>query len=379
MHIVIAPDSFKECATAKTVANAIAAGVARAVPEAKLTIKPMADGGEGTVDALVAATDGSLVGLSVTGPLGEPVHANYGILGDKTTAVIEMAAASGLALVPPDRRDPRVATTRGTGELMADALDRGVQRIIVGIGGSATNDGGAGMAQALGFSLRDDHLNEVGPGGAALVDLTRIDAGGRHSQLDECELVVACDVVNPLCGPDGASHVYGPQKGATPEMAVELDAALVHFAKVVEDKLDVTIADIPGAGAAGGLGAGLVAFAGGSLVPGVEVVAEACGLETAIRHADLVITGEGVLDAQSVNGKTPVGVAEIAQRHGVPVVAIVGALGSGGHELTAHIIDAAFSICPKPMSLEEAIAAAPELLASTAESVMRLWCAARRG
>ena len=373
MKIVIAPDSFKECAAAAEVAQAIATGVRRALPDAELVLVPMADGGEGTVDALVAATSGVLIECEVAGPLGEPVMAAYGILGDGGTAVIEMAAASGLGLVPPERRDPRVTTTRGTGKLMADALDHGVNRIILGIGGSATNDGGGGMAQALGVSLRDASGEELPPGGAALATLAEIDDTRRHPALETCEILVACDVDNPLCGPNGASLIYGPQKGASPPVALELDSALHHFAEVVERKLGIAVLELPGGGAAGGLGAGLVAFTGAQLRPGVGLVADVCKLAERVRGADLVITGEGTLDGQTANGKTPVGVARTARDLGIPVIALAGALGDGYEVLYEHGIAAAFSICPGPMTLAEAMAHAKRLLANTAEAVVRAW------
>lgn len=378
MRIVIAPDSFKECAPASEVAEAIASGIRRAFPAADLVLAPMADGGEGTVDAMVAATGGETVELEVTGPLGEPVTAKYGLLHDGETAVIEMAAASGLSLVPPDKRDPRITTTYGAGELMRDALDRGVERMVLGIGGSATNDGGAGMAQALGYRLRTSRLEDVAPGGAALVDLARIDPSQRHPRLDTCEVLVACDVANPLCGPSGASQVYGPQKGASPEVAAELDAALERFGKAVDDQLGVQILDLPGAGAAGGLGGGLVAFAGGELRSGIELIAQTCGLYDKMVDTDLVITGEGCLDAQTANGKAPVGVAEIAKRDGIPVVALAGVLGEGYQSVFPMGIDAAFSICPGPISREESIARWDEFIADVAESVVYLWFSARQ-
>lgn len=377
MRIVIAPDSFKECASAEEVAGALAAGFRRALPTAELALVPMADGGEGTVDALVAATGGSTVEVEVPGPLGERVHARYGLLGDGCTAVIEMAAASGLALIPRTRRDPRITTTYGTGELMRHALDGGMRRLILGIGGSATNDGGAGMAQALGFSCTNEQGEELPPGGAALAQLSRIDGSRAHPALAACEVLVACDVDNPLCGPKGASRVYGPQKGATPDLALELDAALRHFGDIVEDQLGVAVLDMPGAGAAGGLGAGLVAFTGGTLRPGVEVVAEACNLAERMKGADLVITGEGRLDGQTVFGKTPVGVARIAKTQGIPVIAVAGSLGDGYETVYDHGIDAALAICSGPMDLSEAVARSPALLSDAGETIARIWRVAR--
>lgn len=374
MRVIIAPDSFKECASAAAVSHALATGWRRVFPDADLVCVPMADGGEGTVEALVAATGGSMaVAHGVAGPLGERLDAAYGILGDDATAVIEMATASGLPLVPPERRDPRLATTFGTGEMMRDALDRGLRRIIVGIGGSATNDGGAGMAQALGFALLDEHGDALPRGGAALARLARIGTSARHPGLDACEILVACDVTNPLCGPQGASFVYGPQKGASEEVVRELDSALRHYANVIEHQLNRSVADIPGAGAAGGLGAGLLAFARAALRPGVELVAEACGLDEKMAGADLVITGEGRLDGQTVHGKTPVGVARVAKRLGIPVVAVAGSLGAGYPGVYNEGIDAVFSICPSPISLAEAIARAEDLLTNTAENIARMW------
>ncbi len=275
--IVIAPDSFKECLAAEEVASAMAEGVRAAAPEAEVVCVPMADGGEGTVRALVAATGGTLHRATVTGPLGEPVEAEFGILGDATTAVIEMAAASGLPLVPPDRRDPAKTTTFGTGALIRAALDLGAGRLLLGIGGSATVDGGAGMAQALGIALLDEDGQSIGRGGGELERLARIDVSNRDPGLDDTVCEVACDVDNPLVGPHGAARVYGPQKGATPQMVKRLDANLAHLAEVVERDLGVNIRDLPGAGAAGGLGAGLVAFLGATLRPGVSDSMESSG------------------------------------------------------------------------------------------------------
>ncbi|NUM53636.1 MAG: glycerate kinase [Candidatus Hydrogenedentes bacterium] len=378
MRVVIAPDSFKECASAARVASAIAAGVRRACPDAEITCVPMADGGEGTVDALVSATKGTLQTTRVTGPMGKAVDAVWGILGDGRTAVIEMAAASGLELVPRDKRDPRVASTRGTGELMRAALDRGVTGMILGIGGSATNDGGAGMAQAIGYSLRDGQGNELPPGGSALARLEHIDKANVHPRLAQCEVLVACDVTNPLCGPNGASYVYGPQKGATPEMVEELEAALRHYAGVVELQVRDGVARYPGAGAAGGLGAGLMAFAGGRLQSGVELVADAARLDVAVSNADLVITGEGRIDEQTAQGKTPVGVARVARRFRVPVVAVAGTIGRGYRAVYEQGIHAVFGICNGPMPLGEAMQRAEELLTETGESIANLWLAMRR-
>ncbi len=379
MKIAIAPDSFKECLTADEVAGAIEEGVRRALPDCVTVCVPMADGGEGTVDALIAATNGRIVELTGTGPMGTPVATRYGLLGDGESAVIEMAAVSGLPLVRTEERDPRIATTYGTGELLCDALNRGASRIIIGLGGSATNDGGAGAAQALGVSLRDAAGRELPWGGAALARLATIDLSRRHPRLNQCVLEAACDVDNPLCGPTGASRVYGPQKGAGPTVVEELDAALRHFGDVIEEQLGVPVLDVPGAGAAGGLGAGLVAFAGGVLRPGVDIVADACKLTSRIAGAELVITGEGRIDAQTPHGKTPAGVAKAARQLGIPVVAIAGSLGPGYDAVHDCGIREVISIQSGTMSLAEAMARAPELLAAAAERVARAWADAGRG
>lgn len=379
MKIAIAPDSFKECLTADEVAGAIEEGVRRALPDCVTVCVPMADGGEGTVDALIAATNGRIVELTATGPMGTPVATRYGLLGDGESAVIEMAAVSGLPLVRTEERDPRIATTYGTGELLCDALNRGASRIIIGLGGSATNDGGAGAAQALGVSLRDAAGRELPWGGAALARLATIDLSRRHPRLNQCVLEAACDVDNPLCGPTGASRVYGPQKGAGPKVVEELDAALRHFGDIIEAQLGVPVLDVPGAGAAGGLGAGLVAFAGGVLRPGVDIVADACKLTSRIAGAELVITGEGRIDAQTPHGKTPAGVAKAARQLGIPVVAIAGSLGPGYDAVHDCGIREVIPIQSGTMSLAEAMARAPELLAAAAERVARAWADTRRG
>jgi glycerate kinase len=377
MRVVIAPDKFKGSLSAAEAARAMSRGVAIVCPGAKIDCVPMADGGEGTVDALVAATGGSFHEASVSGPGGEAVTARFGLLGDRRTAAIEMAAASGLVLVPALLRNPLTASTRGTGELLLAAFAAGAKRVIVGIGGSATNDGGAGLGQALGFRLLDGLERELNPGGGDLGRLARIDPCGRRRELDGIEIAVACDVTNPLCGPDGASAVYGPQKGATPEMALALDRNLAHFASIVERDLGVAIKDLPGSGAAGGLGGGLVAFAGGKLSPGIELVITAVDLESRLKGADLCLTGEGALDAQSAFGKTPVGVARLARSVSCPVLAFAGSIGAGAHAVLDQGIDAYFSICPGPIELEVAIARAAELLERATEQAVRGFLARR--
>lgn len=373
MKIVIAPDSFKESLSALEVAEAIEKGFKRVIPGAEYVKVPMADGGEGTVQSLVDATGGEIISKTVTGPLGEPVTAFFGILGNKTTAVIEMAAASGLHLVPGEKRNPLVTTTRGTGELIAAALDQGVNHIIIGIGGSATNDGGAGMAKALGALLLDEDGKEIGEGGGALRNLASIRLSELDPRLANTKIEVACDVDNPLTGEKGASAIFGPQKGATPEMVLQLDHNLGHFAAIIERDLGKTIHDVPGAGAAGGLGGGLLAFLPSELKRGVEIVIEATGLSQIVADADLVITGEGRIDGQTIFGKTPVGVAKTAKKYGVPVIAIAGNVAKDSHVVYEHGIDAIFSIVPGVTTLEDAFAHAGDYVESTASNIAAVW------
>lgn len=377
MRVVIAPDSFKECAAADEVANAAAEGVRRAAPHAEIDCAPMADGGEGTVAAIAAATGATKVTIEATGPLGAPLSASYGLFPDGKTVVIEMAAVAGLPLVPQSDRDPRITSTYGLGELIRDALERGVRKVVIGLGGSATNDAGAGMAQALGFSLQDAEGKELPRGGAALKSLHTIDSANKHGRIDDVHFTALSDVMNPMCGPDGASAVYGPQKGATPEAVEELDAALAQFTDVAEVQLGCNIAVRPGSGAAGGLGGGVVAFLGGEIRPGAEAVSELIGLEARIAGADLVITGEGALDAQTASGKAPRRVIDLANRHNTPVIALAGALRPGYESLFALGLTAAFSIVPRPLNLEEAVQNAPTFIADAAENAVRLWLARR--
>lgn len=369
MKIVIAPDSYKESLTALEVAEAIEAGMRDVFPDAEYVKVPVADGGEGTVDSLVAWTAGGKRTLAVTGPLGNPVDAFYGLSGDGRTAVIEMAAASGLTLVPKAQRDPRITTSRGTGELIRAALDAGARTFILGIGGSATNDGGAGMLQALGARLLDADGHDIGPGGAALAQLDRIDVSGLDARLAQCRIDVACDVDNPLTGPRGASATFGPQKGATPEIVAELDANLAHFARLIERDLGMHVDTVPGAGAAGGMGAGMMAFFKARLRPGSEIVMEAVGLDMTVRDADLVITGEGRIDSQTIHGKTPIGVARVAKRHGKPVIGIAGCLTADVGVVYPAGIDAVFSVLYRACTVEEAFAEARGNLTLTARNV----------
>ena len=372
MRVVIAPDSFKGSVSALGVAQAMERGVRAVFPDAEVRQVPIADGGEGTVEALVTATRGRLEERTVRGPFGEPVRARWGVLGDGQTAVIEMAAASGLPLVPKDRRDPRVTSTYGTGELVRTALEAGLAKLVIGIGGSATNDGGTGFARALGVRFLDAAGAELPEGGAALGRLARIDLAGLDSRLASAEILVACDVDNPLTGPRGASAVYGPQKGATPQMVAELDAALGHYARVAQAATGRDVALHPGAGAAGGLGAGLLFFTPARLRPGVDIVLETTGFVELVRGADLVLTGEGRTDFQTAMGKAPVGVAQAAKRHGVPVVCLAGGLGDGADDVLAKGIDALASAVPQAMPLEEAMARGAELVEAAAARACRL-------
>jgi len=354
------------------VAQAIVKGIKRVVADAETIIIPMADGGEGTVEALTHGSHGQIIITEVTGPLGEKVTAKWGILGDSVSAVIEMAAASGITLIPAEKLNPLVATTYGTGELIRAALHAGCRRLIIGIGGSATNDGGAGMVQALGARLLDERGKELPWGGAALAKLSRIDISGLDSRLAECEVITACDVTNPLCGEQGASRVYGPQKGASGEMCQQLDEALANYAKVIKRDLGIDVIDIPGAGGAGGLGAGLIAFLGTKLVPGIEIVSEVVGLTDYLKGASLVFTGEGRIDMQTLFGKTVAGVAAKAKAFNIPVVALAGEVDGDSKAFSQHGIDAALSIAPGPISLRESVANAEKLIADTAERALRL-------
>ncbi len=373
MKIVIAPDSFKGSLSAGEVAEAIEEGVRRVFPQAEVEKVPLADGGEGTVIALVEATGGKIEKAEVTGPLGEKVKAHYGILGEEKIAVIEMAAASGLPLVPQEKRDPSRTTTYGTGELIKAALQEGSREFIIGIGGSATTDGGAGMAQALGAKLLDRRGEDIGFGGGELGRLQRIDIAHLDRRLRKSKVTIASDVDNPLCGDRGAARVYGPQKGASPEMIEKLDQALQHFAKILKRDLGKEVADIPGAGAAGGLGAGLIAFLGATLRSGVDIIIEVVELEKKILDADLIITGEGKMDKQTIYGKTPYGVAKLAGKHKKRLIGICGMLGEGAEILYRYGFQALFPNLKDSMSVEEAMKRARELTTATAEKAMRLW------
>ncbi|MCY8815992.1 glycerate kinase [Bacillus atrophaeus] len=369
MKIVIAPDSFKESLSALEAAHAIERGFKTVFPDAVYSKLPMADGGEGTVQSLVDATNGCIKEQCVTGPLGETVKAFYGLLGDGKTAVIEMAAASGLHLVPEENRNPLVTSTRGTGELILAALDSGVKHLIIGVGGSATNDGGAGMVQALGGRLLDQSGNNIGPGGGALSQLVSIDVTGLDARLKDVKIEVACDVDNPLTGPRGASAIFGPQKGATPEMVHLLDQNLSRFADIAERALGKSCRDIEGAGAAGGLGASLLAFLDADLKRGIDIVLEFVSFEDAVKDADLVITGEGRIDSQTIYGKTPIGVAKAAKKYDVPVIGLAGSLSLDSDVVYEHGIDALFSIVPGVITLPDAFEHAAHYMERTARNI----------
>jgi glycerate kinase len=375
MKIIIAPQALKGSLTAAQAAQAIARGLRRVWPGEQYILLPIADGGEGTVQALVEANGGQIIPAQVTGPLGKPVESFFGVLTapeGPPTAVIEMAAAAGLPLVPPARRDPRITTTRGVGELFRLALDYGCRRFIIGIGGSATNDGGAGMVQALGAALLDEQGAELPPGGAALARLSRVQVADLDPRLHESSVLVACDVTNPLCGPEGASAIYGPQKGATPAMVAELDAALAHYAAILQRDLGTDVRDVPGAGAAGGLGAGLLAFLHATLTPGAALILDTLRLDEHLHDAVLLFTAEGRLDGQTVYGKSVAAVAARAKARGVPVIALAGSLGAGYEALYQPGIHAIVPLPDVPMSLRAAMRRADDLLAAAAERAARL-------
>lgn len=366
MHILVAPDSYKGSLSATNVANAIAKGIQKVFPEAHVSKVPIADGGEGTVEALVTATNGQFVYNEVAGPFSETVKARWGILGDGKTAVIEMAEASGLMLIPREKRNPCFTTTYGTGQLIKAALDKGLRKFIIGIGGSGTNDGGAGLAQALGVKLLDAHDKELSRGGAALGKLAGINIENLDKRLQQSEIIVACDVDNPLCGANGAAVVFGPQKGATTAMVAQLDLALDNYQKIASKVTGKNVACVSGAGAAGGMGAGLMFFTKAKLQPGVEIVLNASGLEEKMKTADIVITGEGCTDFQTVFGKAPVGIAKLAKKFAVPVVCLSGSLGCGYQNVLAYGIDAVMDITPGPMKIAECMQKAESLTEAAA-------------
>jgi glycerate kinase len=372
MQIVIAPDSFKECLPATRVAEAISKGILRVMPEARIISIPVADGGEGTVDALVKATQGKIIPAPSVDALNRPISSFYGVLGDGQTAVVEMAAASGIELLAPEERNPMLTSTYGTGLLIRAALESGYTKIVVAIGGSATNDGGAGMAQALGMKFYDADNKPLPLGGGFLSRLHSIDMSEMHPLISRAQITVACDVRNPLLGPTGATYTFGPQKGATPEMLVTLEDGMQHYAAILQNKFNQDISTRTGAGAAGGLGAGLMAFCQARMIPGFEMVSGLTHLEEHISQAHLVFTGEGKIDHQSAFGKTISGVARLALQHKKPAIALAGIIKDDLTELYRQGITAAFSIANGPMSLEESKAQAFGLLADRTEQILRI-------
>jgi glycerate 2-kinase len=373
MKILIAPDSFKDSLSARKVAEAIRNGILLELSDAEIKLLPVADGGEGTVEALVDATQGKMIEVPVKDALQRETIAKYGLLGNGQTAIIEMAAASGIEHLKPEERDPWITTTIGTGQLIKDALDKGCQRIIIGIGGSATNDGGVGMAMALGAKFLDKSGSEKGIGGGELSEISSIDLTGLDNRIKETDFLIACDVSNSLTGPKGASYVYAPQKGADKDMVERLDNNLKHLAVLIRDQLNMDVENIPGAGAAGGLGAGLLAFLAAKLMQGFEIIRQETKLDKEVEWADLVITGEGKIDVQTQYGKTPMGVAGVAKKFNKPVIAIAGTLGEGYQELYPLGFDAILSIMDKPMELKEALINAPYLIERCARSAIRMF------
>lgn len=373
MKVVIAPDSFKESLTAKQVSESIKAGLARVWHDAEFVTVPVADGGEGTVQSLIDATQGQQVFTTVFDPLNKEVQAFYGILGDGETAVIEMAEASGLHLVPAEDRDPKLTSSFGTGQLIKHALDRGMQRLIIGLGGSATNDGGVGMLSALGVKFLDESGNAIATNGGGLINLASIDASGLDVRLAQCEILVACDVDNPLCGEKGASATFGPQKGATTTDISVLDNALRKFGELTEQVTGKHVLTREGAGAAGGMGAALLGYTPARLQPGIEIVLETVKLADHVADADIVFTGEGRIDHQTAHGKTPMGVAKVAKQFNLPVIALAGCVGDNYQAVYQCGIDAVFPCVPRAMSLADAMTEAETNVANLAENVARLW------
>ena len=374
MKVVVAIDSLKGSLSSIEAGNAIKLGILNSCNDAKVKVKPLADGGEGTVDALVEGMNGEYKTIDVMGPIGERVKATYGILKEKNTVIIEMAQASGLPLVPVEKRNPLNTTTYGVGEIIKEAVENGYRNFIVGIGGSATNDCGVGMLQALGFKFYDKDNNEVGLGGKVLKDIYTINTSDRIKGLDECTFKVACDVKNPLYGENGAAYIYGPQKGATEEIVKELDSGLKAFAEVVKNNLGKDLANVEGVGAAGGLGFGFLTFLNSNLESGVKIILDEINLEELIKESDLVITGEGRLDNQTAMGKAPIGVAKLAKKYNKKVIAFAGELTDDSKACNDNGIDAYFSIINKTMTLEETMKSenAKKNMTQTVEQVFNL-------
>lgn len=378
MNILVVCDSFKGSISSYDIGEAVKEGITLVDKSFKVTAIPVADGGEGTVEALVSGLGGKYKTVNVTGPLSAPVLARYGILQDEV-AVIEMAEASGLPLVPENLRNPLMTTTYGTGELIKDALDNGCKKIFLGIGGSATNDGGVGMAQALGVSFQDRDGKEIGFGGGKLGNINYIDISNIDPRIKDIEIIVACDVDNPLCGINGASNVYGVQKGANELMIKQLDDNLKHLALKIKEQLGIEVLDLKGGGAAGGLGAGLVTFCGATLRSGIEIILDMVKIEKYLEEADIVITGEGKIDGQSINGKVPLGVANRAKKYSLPVIAITGYIGEDASKCYDYGIDSIFGIADKPLTLEESMTNSYTLIKNLAKDIFRFYQSVEKG
>lgn len=374
MKVVIAIDSLKGSLSSMEAGMAIKDGILAAKPDAEVIVKPLADGGEGTTDALIEGMNGERIDLTVTGPMHTPVDAYYGYLKDTNTAVMEMASAAGITLVPDSEKNPLLATSYGVGEMINDAIQRGCRNFIIGIGGSVTNDGGIGMLKALGVRFLDENGEDAGEGGQALAKIARIDVSGMNPLLKECHIQVACDVNNPLCGENGSTYVYGPQKGVTEDMKKTLDEAMAHFARVTSETLENDYMNTPGAGAAGGLGYAFLAYTGAALTPGIELILDAVGLEEELSGADVVVTGEGRLDFQTAMGKAPVGVAKLAKKYNAKVIAFAGSVTKEATACNKEGIDAFFPILRGVCTLAEAMdpVAARNNMTATVEQVFRL-------
>lgn len=374
MKVVIAIDSLKGSLSSMEAGTAIKDGILAAKPDAEVIVKPLADGGEGTTDALIEGMNGERIDLTVTGPMHTPVAAYYGYLKDTNTAVMEMASAAGITLVPDSEKNPLLATSYGVGEMINDAIQRGCRNFIIGIGGSVTNDGGIGMLKALGVRFLDENGEDAGEGGQALAKVARIDVSGMNPLLKECHIQVACDVNNPLCGENGSTYVYGPQKGVTGDMKKTLDEAMAHFARVTSETLENDYMNTPGAGAAGGLGYAFLAYTGAALTPGIELILDAVGLEEELSGADVVVTGEGRLDFQTAMGKAPVGVARLAKKYNAKVIAFAGSVTKEATACNKEGIDAFFPILRSVCTLAEAMdpVAARNNMTATVEQVFRL-------
>ena len=374
MKVVIAIDSLKGSLSSMEAGTAIKDGILAAKPDAEVIVKPLADGGEGTTDALIEGMNGERIDLTVTGPMHTPVDAYYGYLKDTNTAVMEMASAAGITLVPDSEKNPLLATSYGVGEMINDAIQRGCRNFIIGIGGSVTNDGGIGMLKALGVRFLDENGEDAGEGGQALAKVARIDVSGMNPLLKECHIQVACDVNNPLCGENGSTYVYGPQKGVTQDMKKTLDEAMAHFARVTSETLENDYMNTPGAGAAGGLGYAFLAYTGAALTPGIELILDAVGLEEELSGADVVVTGEGRLDFQTAMGKAPVGVARLAKKYNAKVIAFAGSVTKEATACNNEGIDAFFPILRSVCTLAEAMdpVAARNNMTATVEQVFRL-------